>query len=207
MEWLEDNLREKERRLQEASENFSAQEARVEELRLDLQAWTQSLEAKLGECQLKTEESLTSMKAQLDSERAARTKALSEAEASFKRSKELEGESLKARAEAAKAEETLAQHLRKSAAELTAKQMDMERLNASLESALAAKESMKHDFAAMNDELTEYRFKLGEKGFKLTPRKHMSFTEDEQEERMRFSAEQKYLKSKNDARGGKYFMC
>ena len=154
MEWLEDNLGERERLLQEAAQKFTETEARVEELRQDLHSRT-----------------------------------------------------LKLREEATKTEETLAQHLHKSAAELTAKQMDIERLNASLEAAIAAKETMKHDFALMNDELTEYRFKLGEKGIKLTPRKHMSFAEEERDEKMRFSAEQKYLKSKSDARGGKYFMC
>jgi chromosome segregation ATPase len=155
VEWLEDNLGERERLLQEAAQKFTETEARVEELRQDLHSRT-----------------------------------------------------LKLREEATKTEETLAQHLHKSAAELTAKQMDIERLNASLEAAIAAKETMRHDFNAMNDELTEYRFKLGEKGIKLTPRgKHMSFADEEQDEKMRFSAEQKYLKSKSDARGGKYFMC
>ena len=43
MEWLEDNLGEKERLLKEASQKFSEQEVRVEELRQDLHSRTSEL--------------------------------------------------------------------------------------------------------------------------------------------------------------------
>ena len=108
------------------------------------------------------------------------------------------------------AEFNLAQHVKRAAREHMTSQAEQERLSSKMEAILAEKASMKHDFATMMDELTEYRAKLGERGVKMSPRVQRSArpsaslpSESDDDDKARLQAEQKYTAKS----GGKYFMC
>ena len=112
------------------------------------------------------------------------------------------------------AESNLALHVKRAAHEHMTSQAEQERLSSKMEAILAEKASMKHDFATMMDELTEYRAKLGERGVKMSPRIQRSFresfrssaslpSESDDDDKARLQAEQKYTAKS----GGKYFMC
>jgi len=202
---------------EDMSKKFAASYAEGQGLRVELEIKTKTLLAGLYECEMQVEDTVSRMMKLLDFERQSGLEASAEVIRLKTCNDELQAQFEGLSKAADESAEKLAQNVKRMALELTTKQTEIQRLASKMELILHERESMKHDFARMMEELTEYRAKLGEKGVKMSPRPShrvsmesspakFSSEKQEEEEMERFKEEEKYLNLHKHDRG-KYFMC